>query len=152
MVPSERFKPIHELAKSSEHLAAKELGASQRAVSDAESKLQELQRYRQEYLDQFSEASSGGISGARVQEYQQFIARLNMAIQQQKENVQVTQQAHQSVRAKWLDKHNRQRVLGKVIERCTVIESEQRERREQKMMDDLAHGSGKPGGRFPDNR
>ena len=141
MVPSDRFRPVHRVAKSKENRAAKQLGISQQSVLEAETKLRELEKYRQDYLEQFRLAGRAGISAARLQEYQTFLARLNEAVRHQEALVRAGHEDRRSKKDQWLRRRTRSKALGKVLERYVEAERKQVEKREQKEADDHAQRS-----------
>ncbi len=141
MVPSDRFKPVHSIAKNKEQRAAKRLGISRQSVLEAEAKLRELHKYRQDYLEQFKVAGQAGMHAARLQEYQTFLARLNEAIRHQETLVRAGHEDRQSKQDQWLHRRTRSKALGKVLERYVEAERKQQEKREQKETDEHAQRS-----------
>ena len=141
MVPSDRFRPVHRVAKNKENRAAKQLGISQQSVLEAETKLRELQKYRQDYLEQFRSAGRAGISAARLQEYQTFLSRLNDAIRHQESLVRAGHEDRLSKQDQWLRKRTRSKALGKVLDRYVEAERKRVEKREQKETDEHAQRS-----------
>jgi flagellar FliJ protein len=73
-----------ELAQSKTDEAARRLGQLQNAHTSAADKLQMLVEYRQEYLDQIEQQMRGGLSAAKLRNFQNFIATLDGAIAQQR--------------------------------------------------------------------
>ncbi len=141
MAPSDRFKPVHRVAKNKEQRAAKRLGISQQTVLEAEKKLQELHQYRQDYLKQYETAGQAGMSAARLQEYQRFLARLNDAIRHQEALVREGHADRKTKQDQWLHRRTRSEALGKVLERYVEAERQQQEKREQKETDEHAQRS-----------
>ena len=141
MAPSDRFKPVHNLARNKEQCAAKQLGASQKSLLEAEAKLGELVKYRQDYLEQFQIAGQAGMSAGRLQEYQTFLSRLNDAIRHQESLVQAGHADRQSKKDQWLRRRTRSEALGKVVERYVEAERQQQEKQEQKETDEHAQRS-----------
>ncbi len=141
MAPSDRFKPVHSLARNKEQRAAKRLGVSQQSVLAAEAKLSELLKYRQDYLEQFETAGQAGMSAGRLQEYQTFLARLNEAVRHQESLVRAGHADRQSKKDQWLRRRTRSKALGKVVERHVAAERKQQEKREQKETDEHAQRS-----------
>ena len=141
MVPSNRFKPVHRVAKNKEDRAAKQLGISQQSVLEAEKKLQELHNYRSDYLAQYEIAGQAGMSAARLQEYQTFLSRLNDAIRHQEALVRAGHADRRSKQDQWLHRRTRSEALGKVLERYVDAERKQQEKVEQKETDEHAQRS-----------
>ncbi|MEO5658909.1 MAG: flagellar export protein FliJ [Polaromonas sp.] len=73
-----------ELAQNKTDEATRRLGQLQNAQISAAGKLDMLQQYRQEYLDQFSGQMRDGVAAASVRNFQNFIGTLDGAIEQQR--------------------------------------------------------------------
>lgn len=133
---SERFKVLQKLAGRNESLAAQDLGLSVGNLDAQRSRLTELQKFREEYTQQFYQSGTSGITSIAMQSFQQFISQIDVAIQQQKQTVSVAEQDHQSKKHNWEDKHKKTRIYDKTIERFVVNENEVREELEQVEVDD----------------
>jgi len=136
MVPSKRFKPVLQVAKSRERTAAHKFGDSQRNVDEQEARLKELRGYHQEYLDRFHAASRNGINAAQLREYQAFLAKLGQAIQEQETIVRASDANCSMMKDEWKKKHIRSKVMDNVIKRCKTKEQRERDVLEQKEADD----------------
>lgn len=141
MPMSDRFIPVHRIAKNNEKRAAQRMGVSQKSMNDAENRLEELRRYRQEYADNFNAAGRLGMSAVQVQEYQAFLARLNEAIRCQEAVVNSSREQHTISEAQWLHKYQRSQALEKVLDRFQEDEREVANRQEQKEADEHARRS-----------
>ena len=73
-----------ELAQNKTDEATRRLGRLQTAHTSAAEKLEMLQRYRQEYLDQLQVQMGAGVSAAQLRNFRNFIATLDAAIEQQR--------------------------------------------------------------------
>jgi flagellar FliJ protein len=73
-----------ELAQNKTDEATRRLGQLQTAHTSAAEKLEMLQQYRQEYLDQLQVQMSAGVPSAQLRNYRNFIATLDTAIEQQR--------------------------------------------------------------------
>ncbi len=73
-----------ELAQTKTDEATRRLGQLQNAHTSATEKLEMLVQYRKEYLDQFNGQMQGGLPSAHVRNFQNFIATLDGAIEQQR--------------------------------------------------------------------
>ena len=133
---SERFKVLQKLAGRNESLAAQDLGLSVGNLDAQRSRLFELQKFREEYTQQFYQSGTSGITSTAMQSFQQFISQIDVAIKQQTQTVSLAEQDHQSKKHKWEDKHKKTRIYDKTIERFVVNENEVREEQEQVEVDD----------------
>lgn len=73
-----------ELAQNKADEATRRLGQLQSAHNSAAEKLELLNRYRQEYLDQLQTHLQDGVSAAHLRNFRQFISTLDTAIEQQR--------------------------------------------------------------------
>lgn len=134
---SERFKPIHNLAQQSEDVAAQTLGKIQRELSSHHLKLSELMKYYQDYTSRFNQQAEKGMSVVQVQSYQKFISQLEVAINEQKRNINRVTEACDSSRADWSIERQKSQVLEKVITRYQKQEQKNLNREEQRRSDEF---------------
>jgi len=136
--PSKRFKPIQKIANHKERKAAAALGESLKQREAATQRLDELRRYRAEYLERFAGATRGGLSGNQILEYQVFISKLETAIAQQEDTVDRLQHDCDNSKAVWRGRYTRSKAVENVVGRMKKTEHKDRNRREQAEMDDRA--------------
>ena len=135
---SRRFQPIQRLAKHGEDQAAQQLGLSNKALSDQEQRLQELIAYRDEYAQQFHQTGQGGLDGRQLQSYQSFLNQLDIAIEQQKQQILNAQQNCDERRIDWRQKHTHSEVLASAVRRIKVQEQHNEQKQEQRNNDEQA--------------
>jgi flagellar FliJ protein len=136
MVPSKRLQPVQRVAQSRENEAARELGESQRRMRDQESKLGDLKRYHQEYLERFETTARQGMSAKQMQEYRVFLEKLDRAIKEQEKVVLASKSECVNRKEQWQHKHVRTQALGKVMDRFRTAEQKAVDKREQDETDD----------------
>jgi len=129
------MQKIFNLAKAEERKVAEEMGRVQRSLNAEISRLQELESYRQNYTQQFQ--SSGGISAARLQDYQNFLERIDRAVDGQKEQIMMGRETRDVHRRRWMTEKQKLDSLEKVVDRFRKVEGQETDRRSQKDMDDL---------------
>jgi len=132
---SNRMQKIFKLAKAEERRIAEEMGRVQRSLNADISRLQDLESYRQNYSEQFK--SSGTISAARWQDYQDFLERIDNAVAGQKEQVMTGRENRDVHRRRWLTEKQKLDSLERVVDRFRKVEEQDADRRSQKIMDDL---------------
>ena len=135
---SRRFQPIQRMAKHGEDQAAQRLGLSNKALSDQELRLQELIAYRDEYAQQFHQTGQGGLDGRQLQSYQSFLNQLDIAIEQQKQQILNAQQNCDEHRLEWRQKHTHSEVLDSAVRRIKVQEQHNEQKQEQRNNDEQA--------------
>lgn len=90
-----------ELAQGKTDEATRKLGQLQTAHTSAAGKLELLLQYRQEYTDQMQIQMQGGIPSAQLRNFQNFIATLDRAIEQQRVMTQQTDNRLMHGRTDW---------------------------------------------------
>lgn len=136
MTKSDRFKPIQKIAGKKEHDAAAAFGKTLRDRESAQRRFDELVQYHAEYLDRFNQATRNGIGSARIQEYQAFIAKLELAIEEQKRVLDETRHRVSDSKAQWRGKYTKARAVDNAVDRMRADELRESERKEQKSSDE----------------
>ena len=151
MMRSKRFEPIQEIASASAADLSRAMGEAGRRVGDLERQLEQLKTYRDEYVQNSTQAS-GPIDAVRLQNYRSFLDRLGEALRQHLINLDIARAEYEKRRALWSEKRGEAESLGRVIERFRKEERYVAEQREQREGDDAAmrislagnHGSDLP--------
>jgi flagellar FliJ protein len=133
---AKRMKPVQNLFDDTERRLAVALATSQRKAADAETKLQELERYLGDYEKQFKQRAGGGIGARDLRDYQAFLARLTEAIRQQQAVVRRAQSERDAERQRWQEAAKRAKALGHVVEQWQTEERRASDRREQRESDE----------------
>lgn len=132
---ADRMQKIFKLAKAEERKVAEEMGRVQRSLNAEISRLQELESYRQNYTAQFQ--SSGTISAARLQDYQNFLDRIDRAVDGQKEQIMTGRETRDVHRRRWMMEKQKLDSLERVVDRFRKVEDQETDRRSQKDLDEL---------------
>ena len=132
------MKPVQNLYDDTERRHAVALATVERKVADAEAKLQELERYRGDYENQFKQRAGRGIGATDLRDYQAFLARLSDAIRQQQAVVRRAQSERDAERLRWQEAAKRAKALGHVVEQWQSEERRASDRREQRESDERA--------------
>ena len=138
MTRAKRMKPVQNLYDDTERRHAVALATVERKVADAEAKLQELERYRGDYENQFKQRAGRGIGARDLRDYQAFLARLTEAIRQQHAVVKRAQSERDAERLRWQEAAKRAKALGHVVEQWQTEERRASDRREQRESDERA--------------
>lgn len=112
--------------------------AAQARVDDAQARLTELQRYRDEYLQGFGRRAAGGMDAIALRDYHAFVARLGEAIQQQQQIVLRTEHEREFERRRWNEAATRCKAVGSVVERWQAEDRLGLSRAEQRETDEWA--------------
>jgi flagellar protein FliJ len=135
---AKRMKPVQNLYDDTERRLATALAAIEKKVADAETKLQELERYRGDYENQFKQRAVRGIGATDLRDYQAFLARLSDAIRQQQAVVKRAQSERDAERQRWQEAAKRAKALDHVVEQWQTEERRASDRREQRESDERA--------------
>lgn len=138
MVRSKRLNPIKKLAKNKEKAAAQALGSSLERQKAEDNKLQQLYQYRHEYLVEMEDKVKAGISGAALQRYHMFLAKLDQAIEQQKDVLQLSNNQLNASQSNWQDKRNRTKAISQVMDKMEQQENVAAEKKEVKLNDEIS--------------
>jgi flagellar FliJ protein len=133
-----RLAPVVDMAEKAEREAARQLGHCQELVSQAEAKLGELERFRGDYQQQWISEGSKGVSGQWLMNYQRFLSQLETAIGQQHQSLDWHRANLEKVRAVWQQRYARLEGLRKLVQRYIDEARLAEDKREQKLLDELA--------------
>lgn len=138
---SDRLQPVAAIAERKEKDAASALGEARQAVSIEEKRFQDLVQYRQEYISDFQRKGRAGLTGAAIKQFQSFLLRLDQAVEQQRERIQGAQTQVTGKVAQWQQKLGQSRALGQVVNQLSQQEQHERDKKDQRSLDDrAAHG------------
>jgi flagellar FliJ protein len=138
MTRAKRIEPVQDIVDDAQRRLARTLGVHEKRVTEAEAKLQELERYRADYERQFAERAGRGIGAMDLRDYQAFLGRLTEAMRQQRMVVQRACSERDAERQRWQDAAKRAKALSHVVEGWRAEERRTVERREQRESDERA--------------
>ncbi|MGN2249296.1 flagellar export protein FliJ [Frateuria sp. GZRe12] len=129
---ADRLQPAADQAKQRSEDAVLKLAEQQQRLAKAERQLAELRGYRQEYAS----PGVGGLTAVALMNRQQFVERIDRAIDQQVLEIERQRQLLDQMRGSWRDAHAREAALDNVIDRYREQERKSEERREQNDIDE----------------
>lgn len=132
---SKRIQPIAKHADQLQQQAVQIYVAAQQAVVDAQLQLEQLIEYRGEYS---SGRVSSGISATQLRDYQLFLDKLNLSIEQARDNIQQRKLQCEQQKLNWLKTRSRSKALDAVIAKYKQQEALIEARIEQKEQDEHA--------------
>lgn len=133
--PVGRMQRVLALAASEEKRECQEMGKSQRTLDEELRRVEELAAYRRSYAER--PAPTGAVDAARWIDYQNFLRRLDQAVELQTRVVSESERHLDAHRTRWLVKRQRLESLERVVERQAEALKRHDERRQQKAIDDL---------------
>ena len=150
MTRSERLAPVQRVLGQTEQQRARDLGEARQRLVAAETKLQDLQQYRQDYERVFQQRATTGQSVMALRDFQVFLARLDQAIQQQGQVAEAARGDVAGRTTRWQSAARQVKAVDSVVGRWQGEERRADDRREQKDTDERAQrGSA---ARTPENR
>lgn len=133
-----RLAPVVAMAERAEREAALQLGHCQGLLRQAEVQLGDLERYRSDYQQQWINEGQRGVSGQWLMNYQRFLSQLETAIGQQRNSVAWHRANMDKVRDVWQQRYARLEGLRKLVRRYQDEARMAEDKREQKLLDELA--------------
>lgn len=107
-------------------------------LGEAQIRLEQLERYRNDYIAHFDQRATGGISAPVLLDFQAFLARLGEAIHQQAALVVRIEGERQHAEQRLRDAAVKNRSVGAVVERWRAEDRLVEGRREQLATDEAA--------------
>ena len=138
MKRSKRMQSVADIANIKEKNAARLLGQKQGFLSEQRTRLQELISYREEYARQFQSQGQLGFDARRLNEYRSFLGKLNQAIVQQRDRINLAQGDCHVCQQSWVDSRVSSKAMDKVVDRFRLDENRKKELQEQKELDERA--------------
>lgn len=136
MTKSDRVKPIVKIALNREREAARIFAESQRILQESEQRLIEVRRYREEYLENYQTRGRSGMSAQQMRTYRNFLQKLDTAVEQQEQSVQLARSEFAQQKVRWMEKHLRTQALDNMRTRFITQEQRDEQRAEQKESDE----------------
>ncbi len=132
---SKRMQPIARHAEQVQQQAVQVYVTAQQAVVDAQLQLEQLLEYRIEYS---SRRTSNGMNIQQLRDYQHFLSKLNLSIEQAHQQIEFKKSSCEKQRQAWLKTRARSKALDSVIEKYKQQERIIAARIEQKEQDEYA--------------
>lgn len=133
---TKKIDKVVSLAAAEERRFGEQAGRSQQALNQQVDRLGELNAFRQNYRNKPSE--SVGVSAVHWQDYQNFLQRLDHAVQSQHQIITDCEQNLHAHRNRWMVKRQKLESLERVLEKCRQKDAAYESRLEQKQQDELS--------------
>ncbi|MGX5174549.1 flagellar export protein FliJ [Aliikangiella sp. IMCC44653] len=138
MVRSKRLQPINRLAQKGEKAAAIEYAQLLENQRNEALKLHQLETYKTEYLKQMEVRVKQGVSGATLQHYHQFLAKISEAIKQQEQVILAAENDLHEGKSRWHDKRTHAKAIDQLVGKLSKEERSEREKKENKQIDEMS--------------
>ena len=132
---SRKIGKVTRLAESEEKRFGELAGRAQHALDEQRNRLGELTAFRHNYASGAS--SSTTLRAAHMQDYHDFLSRLDQAVKAQQQIVRDYEQRAAVHRQRWLAKRQRVESLQRVLDNCAAEDRAYEARLEQKRLDDI---------------
>ncbi len=138
MASSHALATLMELVERELEQAAERLGHANRTLMEAEEKGGMLYGYRQDYVDNFATMAGKGLPKEAYGNYQNFLGKLEQAIQGQQEVIVNARYQVEKERELWQEVQRKKLSYEVLIKRQEKKAHQQAQRKDQKMMDEYA--------------
>ena len=133
-----RLQPLLDYARDRSDTAAQELQRLRQQWSAAEEKLSQLQAYLADYHDRLNNTAAGGMTAASLRDFQRFIAKLELAIQSQNEEVVRCRQRWEAGQRLWMEREREVKAYDALKNRHHQEEQRKENKRDQRVQDEFA--------------
>ncbi len=133
-----RLKVVQDLAKRHSDTAAVQLGTMNAEAAKAEAKLNMLITYREDYRDRFRSSMHQDVHSAGWKNFQQFLEKLDQAIDQQRAAVLACQQAVHRGQREWQSRQKQVKAYDTLEQRHDAAQTQRLKKMDQRLMDDFA--------------
>ncbi|MGR8931597.1 MAG: flagellar export protein FliJ [Gammaproteobacteria bacterium] len=135
MKRSQRLQTVIDLHVHQENEALQALGRSRQQLEAQQVQLDNLQCYRQEYLDKLLQRQQLGMNVSQLLEFRAFADKLDKAIEGQQHTVTLQQRELERAHKIWEECHQRTKSLKKLGELAAAEERKSENRLEQREQD-----------------
>ena len=137
MKRSERLQVIERLAKQREDQAAQALQQARAQLEQEVKQLDELAEYQRDYHQSLQVSGGSGISIEQWRRTQGFIDQLETVMGRQRGVIQQWQDQEAKLLAHWQGLYQRRKTLSQLVEKVSMEELVEADRREQKALDEV---------------
>ena len=137
-MPVSKYELLIRLAAEKCDDAAHAMNAARQRMETARQRLQQLAQFLADYLHRRIARGEQGMSSGQWVDYQQFIERLQEAIDLQRREVDSSQTAYDKATAAWQEARKKLKALEKLQEQEKLRARLREAKREQKQTDEFA--------------
>lgn len=131
------LQPLLELMQTRTDEATRTLGKLIAAEQSQRSRLQMLEQYREEYAQRLRESIAQGITRLVMLNYQDFLARIDEAIAQQKLAVENSERSTKAGQEEWKAQNKQLKAIDTLSQRHDARERLRENKIEQKLQDEF---------------
>ena len=138
MVQPFSLQPLLDLMQTRTDEATRTLGKLIAAEQSQRSRLQMLEQYREEYAQRLRENIAQGITRLVMLNYQDFLARIDEAIEQQRQAVRTSEQSTRAGQEHWQQQNKQLKAIDTLSQRHDARERYRENKQEQKLQDEFS--------------
>lgn len=132
------LQPLLEVMQTRTDEATRKLGQLIAAEQNQRSRLLMLEDYRAEYAQRMSEATAQGITRLVLRNYQDFLARIDQAIEQQRLMVVDSENSTRAGQEHWKSQNKQLKAIDTLSQRHDARERYREGKQEQKLLDEFS--------------
>ena len=132
------LQTLLELMQNRTDEASRKLGQLITAEQSQRSRLQMLEQYRDEYAQRMREATAEGITRLILRNYQDFLARIDEAIEQQRQAVRNSELSTKAGQTEWRNQNTKLMAIDTLSSRHDARERYRENKQEQKILDEFS--------------
>ena len=132
------LQTVLELMQTRTDEATRQLATLLAAEQDAQRKLAMLQHYRDEYFARFRSAAQNGLRPADWRNYQDFLGRIDEAVEQQRHAVAQSEKSTAAGQSHWREQNKRLKAIDTLSQRHEARERHRESRLDQKQQDEYS--------------
>lgn len=131
------LQPLLEIMQNRTDEATRRLGQLIAAEQSQKSRLQMLEQYREEYAQRMRQATADGIAPLVLRNYQDFLARIDEAIAQQRQAVRDSESSTRAGQEHWKSQNKQLKAIDTLSVRHDARERYREGKQEQKLQDEF---------------
>ncbi len=132
------LQPLLDLMRDRTDEATRQLGKLIAAEQNARSRLQMLEQYRAEYAERMRAGIAQGLTIQAINNYQEFLQRIDTAIEQQARQVQLSESETGRGKQHWQEQNTRMKAIDTLAVRHDEKLRAQENKQEQKLLDEFS--------------
>ncbi|MCK6411293.1 MAG: flagellar export protein FliJ [Azonexus sp.] len=132
------LQPLLEIMQERSDEATRRLGQLIAAEQNQKNRLQLLENYRAEYAQKMNDAVQAGISPLLLNNYREFLGRIDEALAQQRETLARSENDTRNGQEQWRQQNRQLKAIDTLAQRHDARERHAEGRRDQKTQDEFS--------------
>lgn len=132
------LQPLLEIMQTRTDDATRKLGQLIAAEQSQRSRLQMLEQYREEYAQRMRQATAEGITRQVLHNYQDFLGRIDEAIEQQRIAVRNSEDSTKAGQEQWKSQNKQLKAIDTLSQRHDARQRYRENKQDQKLQDEFS--------------